>query len=300
MRVIDEIREGFASLDTNGARLISALPINYPAYVLRTNDGYGVAIEVDESYEISERFNSCRFHTGQLRMDGNVKNYLMLDSMFEDYRFEFASLCTEFVEPGKNGENRKSILSDPYVWWERWRELVGNTSREKRVYNVIAEMLALATKYGEDKTTEWAATKSGSHDIECETESVEVKSTIKRYGATITISGQHQLEHVKPLWLYFCRMEESLEGVSINDAKQILISNGYDENRIEIELERQGFEKGSSARNKKYKVLEKRKYEVNNSFPRIVKESFKGDQYPRAVVHIEYTIDLDGMEYTSW
>lgn len=300
MRVIDEIREGFASLDTNGARLISALPIDYPAYVLRTNDGYGVAINVDESYEISERFNSCRFHTGQLRMDGNVKNYLMLDSMFEDYRFEFASLCTEFVEPGKNGENRKSILSDPYVWWERWRELVGNTSREKRVYNVIAEMLALATKYKEDKTTEWAATKSGSHDIECDTESVEVKSTIKRYGATITISGQHQLEHVKPLWLYFCRMEESLEGVSINDAKQILISNGYDENRIEIELERQGFEKGSSARNKKYKVLEKRKYEVNNSFPRIVKESFKGDQYPRAVVHIEYTIDLDGMEYTSW
>lgn len=300
MRVIDEIREGFASLDTNGARLISALPIDYPAYVLRTNDGYGVAIEVDESFEISERFNSCRFHTGQLRMDGNVKNYLMLDSMFEDYRFEFASFCTEYVEPGKNGENRKSILADPYVWWERWRELVGNTSREKRVYNVIAEMLALAAKYGEDKTTEWAATKSGSHDIECETESVEVKSTIKRYGATITISGQHQLEHVKPLWLYFCRMEESLEGVSINDAKQILISNGYDENRIEIELERQGFEKGSSARNKKYKVLEKRKYEVNNSFPRIVKESFKGDQYPRAVVHIEYTIDLDGMEYTSW
>ena len=300
MRVIDEIREGFASLETNGAQLISSLPDAYPAYVLRTNDGFGVAIKVDEKFEISERFNSCRFHTGQLRMDGNLNNYLMLDSMFEDYRYEFASLCTEFVEPGENGKQRDTILTDPYIWWERWRELVGNTSREKRVYNVIAEMLALVEKYRDDKTTEWAATRSGSHDIECTTESVEVKSTIKRYGATITISGQHQLEHVKPLWLYFCRMEESLEGFSINDVKDILVANGYDENKLEIELERQGFEKGANIRNKKYKILEKRKYEVDESFPKIVKESFKGDQYPTAVVHIEYTIDLDGMEYTSW
>ena len=108
---------------------------------------------------------------------------------------------------------------------------------------------ALVEKYRDDKTTEWAATRSGSHDIECTTESVEVKSTIKRYGATITISGQHQLEHVKPLWLYFCRMEESLEGFSINDAKDILVANGYDENKLEIELERQGFEKGANIRN---------------------------------------------------
>ena len=70
--------------------------------------------------------------------------------------------------------------------------------------------------------------------------------------------------------------------------------------KLEIELERQGFEKGSNIRNKKYKILEKRKYEVNDSFPKIVQESFKGDKYPAAVVHIEYTVDLDGIEYTSW
>ncbi len=300
MKVIDEIREGFASLTANGAQLLTSLPSEYPAYVLRTNDGFGVALEIEEGFEISERFNGCRFHTGQLRMEGKLKNYIFLDSMFEDYRYEFASLCTEFVEPGDDGSNRTRILNDPYVWWERWKELVGNTSREKRVYNVIAEMIALASKFESDKSTEWAATRSGSHDIECESESCEVKSTIKRYGATITISGQHQLEHSKPLFLYFCRMEESLEGISINDAKHILISKGYDENRLEIELERQGFEKGSNIRNKKYKIIEKRKYEVNDSFPKIVKESFKGDKYPISVVHIEYTVDLDGIGYTSW
>lgn len=300
MRVIDEIREGFAALSANGARLITSLPSEYPAYVLRTGDGFGVAIEVDDGVEISERFNSCRFHTGQMRIDGAIKNFLFLDSMFEEYRYEFASLCTEFVEPGPNGECRKMIHDDPFGWWERWCELVGNTSREKRVYNVIAEMIALAERYKCDKTTEWNATRSGSHDIECQDESYEVKSTIKRYGATITIAGQHQLQHIKPLWLYFCRMEESLEGVSINDMKSTLVSEGYDESKLEIELEKQGFEKGASVRNKKYKILEKRKYEINDSFPKIVQESFKNDKYPTSIVHIEYTIDLDGIEYTSW
>lgn len=300
MSAIDEIREGFASIKTNGAREIQALPKDYPGYVIRTSEGYGVAIEADPKLEVSEKFNSCRFHTVVLGIDGISKNYLILSSAFEEFRYEFASLCAEFVEPGDQGLNRKSLLKDPYTWWTKWRELVGNTSSEQRVYSVIAEMLVLNQKRNEDPTAEWAATKRGSHDIECAEESCEVKSTIKRYGATVTISGQHQLEYVNRLWLYFCRMEESLEGVSINDMKETLISNGYDEGKLESELERQGFERGANIRNKKYKILEKRKYAVNDSFPRIVKESFREDKFPDSIIHIEYTVDLDGIEYTTW
>lgn len=300
MTAIEEIREGFASIKTNGARVITSLPKEYIGYVIRTPDGYGVAIEVDEKLEVSEKFNSCKFHTGLLGIEGAMKNYLILSSSFEEFRYEFASLCAEFVEPGNEGKNRKDLVNDPYTWWTKWRELVGNTSREQRVYNVIAEMMVLAEKRKEDPSTEWAATKSGSHDIECEQESCEVKSTIVRYGATVTISGQHQLEYVKRLWLYFCRMEESLEGVSINDMKETLIREGYDEGKIELELEKQGFERGANIRNKKYKVLEKRKYAVDETFPRIVNGSFKEDKLPNAVIHVEYTVDLDGVPYTAW
>ena len=300
MRVIDEIRESFASIKTSGAREIAQLPEAYSGYVIRTPDGYGVAVEADEKLEVSEKFNSCKFHTCQLGIDGVTKNYLVLSSSFEEYRYEFASLCAEFVEPGENGKNRSSLLSDPYGWWNKWKELIGNTSRDQRVYNVIAEMLVLLRKISEDSSTEWAATRSGSHDIECADESCEVKSTIKRYGATVTISGQHQLEHEKRLWLYFCRLEESLEGVSINDMKEKLIAKGYDPGKLELELEKQGFERGANIRNKKYKILEKRKYEVDDSFPKIISESFKGDKFPDSVIHIEYTVDLDGLEYTTW
>ena len=86
----------------------------------------------------------------------------------------------------------------------------------------------------------------------------------------------------------------------INDMKEKLISKGYDPGKLEMELEKQGFERGANIRNKKYKILEKRKYEVDDSFPKIISESFKGDKFPDSVIHIEYTVDLDGLEYTTW
>lgn len=300
MRIIDEIREGFASIKVTGAREIMSLPKEYPGYVIRTPEGYGVAIKVNDNVEVNEKFNSCKFHNIEMTMDGQKNNYLILSSSFEEYRYEFASLCAEFLDSGERGENRKNLENNPYDWWAKWRELVGNTSRELCVYNVIAEMMVLAKKFSEDSTTEWTTMRSGSHDVECSNESCEVKSTIKRYGATIKITGQHQLEHSKPLFLYFCRLEESLEGVSINDLRNELIKIGYDEGKIECELDKLGFEKGANIRNKKYKVLEKRKYIVNDKFPRIVNESFKGDKLPDYIIRVEYTVDLDGIEYTEW
>ena len=300
MDIVKEIREAFASIPNPGAINVKALPAEYPAFVIRIPDGYGVAIEVDENMEVSEKFNSCRFHTGLLSIDGEMKNYLILRSAFEEYRYEFASMCAEFLDPGDSGQKRQELLADPYTWWTKWKELVGNTNRDLRVYNVLAEMMVLYHKYKNDPSTEWAATRMGSHDIECSDESCEIKSTVKRYGADITIAGQHQLEHVKSLFLYFCRLEESLEGTSINEMKGMLVDAGYDEGKLELELEKQGFERGANIRNKKYKLLEKRKYEVDDSFPRIIQTSFKGDKYPNAITHIEYTIDLDGINYTAW
>lgn len=300
MGIVKEIREYFASLPTPGVREIESLPPMCKALVIRIPEGYGVAIAVDEKMEVSEKFNRIRLHTGTITINGVTKNYLILRSAFEEFRYEFAALCAEFVEPGENGSNRQAIISDPYSWWVKWKELVGNTNKDLRVYNVIAELMVLNHKFKQDHTAEWAATRVGTHDIECADESGEVKSTLKRYGTSITISGQHQLQHIKRLYVYFCRLEESLEGFSINDMKSKLVENGYDEGKLEIELERQGFEKGSNIRNKKYKPLEKRRYEVDDNFPRIVDESFKEDKYPSRITHIEYTIDLEGLDYTVW
>ena len=274
MTILEEIRDGFASMSSYGAMNINALEDEYPAYIIRIPDGYGVAIPVSQEMEVAENFNSCKFRTGLLSIEGNPSNYHMLISAFEEYRYEFASLCAELLNPGENGTNRKSLLECPLNWWKRWRELVGNDLKERTVYSIIAEMCVLEHKLASDSSAEWTATRMGSHDIECEDESCEVKSTCKRYGAEISIAGQHQLEHKKPLFLYFLRMEESLDGISVNDMKQRLIDTGYDPGRLEIELQHQGLEHGASIRNIKYKILEKRKYIVDDEFPCITRESF--------------------------
>ena len=127
-----------------------------------------------------------------------------------------------------------------------------------------------------------------------------MKSTVKRYGATVTIVGQHQLQSMKRLQLYFCRLEQSKSGISINDMKDKLVADGYDKDKIEQQLYQLGYEKGASIREEKYKVLEKRKYEVDDKFPKITKASFKDERIPESVIQITYTIDLDGLEYTVW
>lgn len=300
MDILEEIRDGFASMREQGALKILSISKEYPSYIIRLLDGYGVAIPIDDKTVVAENFNSCKFRTGLLSIEGVSSNYLMLISAFEEYRYEFASLCAELIAPGYNGDNRKELLQNPLNWWEKWKDLVGNSFKDREIYSIIAEMQVIEHKMKTDSTVQWTATRMGSHDVECATESCEVKSTKKRYGAEITISGQHQLMHDKDLTLYFLRMEESQDGVSINDMKERLIMSGYESGRIEQELQQFGLEKGASIRDRKYKTLEKRKYDVDEKFPRITNESFKDNRIPLGITQIIYTVDLDSIDYTTW
>lgn len=299
MAILEEIREYFASTQ-NGARDMKSLSPEYPAMVIRSNEGYGVAAIFDDERDISEKFANSKLYTQTLAIGGEEKKYLILSCALGSLRYEFATVCAQFVEPGIEGVDRKNLLEDPLAWWKQWRELLGNAISQRQPYSVIAEMIVLDELYIHDNTIEWSAVNAGSHDIEGNQESYEVKSTIKRYGATITIAGQHQLQSLKRLQLYFCRLEKSKIGVSINDMKNKLVSDGYDKEKIEQQLYHLGYEYGSSVREEKYKVLEKRKYEVDEKFPKITKSSFKNDHIPESVIQITYTIDLDGLEYTVW
>ena len=241
MGILEEIREYFASTQ-NGAREIKSLPNEYSAIVIRNNEEYGVAISFDDKRDISEKFANSRLFSRNLIIDGVEKKYLILSCMLDSLRYEFATVCAQFVEPGIGGVDRKNLLFEPFDWWEKWRELMGNTISNKEAYSVIAEMMVLDDLYVNDNTVEWTAVNFGTHDIEGYESSYEVKSTIKRYGAIITITGQHQLQNLKRLQLYFCRLEQSKSGVSINDMKNKLVADGYDKDKLEQQLYQLGYE----------------------------------------------------------
>lgn len=297
--MLDEIRQFFAS-QSRGAMLLTSVPDGFPAYVLRIPEGFGVAVEWDSEDNVSEHFANAYFHSSKMFLGGKETTLLMLTSFREDLRNEFACVCAQFVDPGLDGADRKALVGNPLSWWKHWRTLLGNVISDKAPYSVMCEMLVLEHVLSFDPDAEWTATKSGTHDIESPTHSYEVKSTIRRYGSDVTISGQFQLLAPKPLDLYFCRVEESPVGISINDMKKRLVDAGYDEARLENELTSQGYETGASARDKKYSILEKRLYHVDDSFPKITAESFKGDTFPMGITHITYTVDLESIAHESW
>lgn len=291
---LDEIKEHFSSRFHDGFRPLKGLDEEYPAWTMRNGARYGVLVPYS-GFDFHEEFNGCFIDSETLYLkNGSGNRYLVLSAVEESFRNEFAVICNYFVNPGPSGLERNTLLKEPRNWWLRWRNLLGNAVREKRVYDVIAEMLVLKFLYKKDKSVSWTATIAGTKDIENEVKSYEVKSTKKRSSSTVTISSLYQLDSAKSMALVFCRMEESSQGVSIDEVKESLVKSGYSKDEIEKHLQDMGI-RSSFERSKKFRVLESKIFEVDEKFPRITPASFKKDSYPEGVLSIEYVIDLSSV-----
>ena len=171
---------------------------------------------------------------------------------------------------------------------------MGNSSSDRSPHAVLGELLVWRRMFQINPTMRWAGPDSSSHDLVGMEFDVEVKSTIKRYGKRVTISGEHQLAVAKgkSLFLAFMRFEEGLGGESINSAKADLLRLGANGTDIEKHFESLGYQQGRSTRNKAYVLQEAEVYEVTNDFPKITPTSFAGGTTPVGIEQIKYEIDL--------
>ncbi len=303
MTLLQEIRNDFTGLSEGMTIELTCLEDKYKAIVTKTKkEGLMVGFPVDPDFEdISEPFTSCKYFTEMFTYKDETKKYLFLSCKIPNYQHEFASLCCEFLEPGPRGQYREEILKNPAAWWKKWTEILGNSITERNVYCVIAEMMVLDSLFQKDKTVTWLAAKAGVRDIESDTETAEVKSTIKRTGYEVTISSPYQLDSSKPFWLYFCRMEEAkTDGYSIKDMYNLLLKHGYNEIQLNNELQSQRLNLASHECNIKYKALEKLRFLVDENFPQITDSSFIGGHRPQGVDKIKYSVHLDSIKGEIW
>jgi hypothetical protein len=301
MDILGEIRDAFAEVEKNSAICLQSLGEENKAWVLKYDDWYGVGVPLNSSAEVSERFSNVRLWTKTMIVDGAENQLLLLTSSIESLRYEFASVCAEFLEPGGSGIERKKIIENPLSWWEKWRTLLGNSVKDKSVYSVLGELLTYEKLIDKGLKPNWAGPNGATHDIELKDSSYEVKSTIKRYDTIITINSQFQLQWIdKDINIIFCRFEESNLGDSINDVVDRLSSKGITREQIDRLLIKMGFELGSSSRLKKYKLLEMRRYKTDESFPAISAKSFKNGKIPDSIIQLTYSIDLAGISYENW
>ncbi|MGF6204026.1 hypothetical protein ABH906_000032 [Pseudomonas frederiksbergensis] len=297
--LLKEIQEGFANLDESGRMLpIKAMPAACPAWIFREGDRFGVAVECSEPLEISEGFAGARLRTVERVVGGQHRRFLRLESSIEWLRNEFGLICEHMISVESGTAARQALLADPLVWWQRWRHLLGNALVDRHGYDVLAELLALETLVIKGVTFEWSGPFSGVVDIKTPATDYEVKSTISRYGAIVSISGQFQLaaSSGKPLRLLHFRFEPVDDGLSIDLICDRLIALGVDAAMLEGALQRLGMEAGCSTRKEAYNLLEARSYTVDDGFPRITPASFTGGVLPAGVVQFEYRVDLSGLQ----
>lgn len=294
----DEIKKLFSDSDIDSAYQIECLPKDYPAYVVRLFNSFGVAVPYNGS-EINEEFANAKLHTGFITIEGVSRSCLFLTSAIEGTRNEFAVFCEDFVDPGVEGNKRKNLTDCPVEWWKNWRQLIGNAITEKRPYAVLGELLMYEYLLQKGVNVEWEGPNSTSHDLIGKDVEYEIKSTTSRYEKIIHIAGQFQMQKTKRLFLYFCRFEQNINGQCINDVVDRLITKaGESKDELNGKLSRQGYGIGSSARDEKYQVHEILQYEVNESFPKIIPESFVGGTIPKGIEHLEYNVDLSLLDGT--
>lgn len=300
----NEIRQYFALRSGNSAYVIDSVGKDYPAWVIRKNGRFGVCVLYDGE-DVYEAFAGATLHNEILNIEKyGDQNVLLLTSDNNHLRDEFSVICEDFVIAGDRGKKRLSITANPLRWWEKWKALLGDAESSKMVFDVVGELWAVIKLFELGKKPYWSAAKLNSHDIELldgAEESYEVKSTLNKTVSVIHVSSQFQFKSEKPLYLVFTRLEESEIGLCIDDLIEIIKKK--DPHRIveyENYLESHGFGKGNHYRKRKYVILERNKYIVDDSFPRITDDSFKGNMIPQGITHLEYTVSLDGLPHENW
>lgn len=298
----EEIRKNWLTDIVGYAQYIRSLEGGpYPAWTVKFEDGYGVAIPAGSDIVLNEGFAGARIKTMTIKISSdNQQNAIVLLSDSLSMAVPFSTLCEALVMPGENGEVRNSITLNPLAWWKEWKELLGNRNIDERIYDVLGELCVFKYFIQHGEESEWNGPDGASYDIESSKKFIEVKSSINRSKREVTISSQFQLfPSDKPLSLVFCCFEPAvMSGISIDGVIDEFQEMGFNTDLLNHKLEKLGFEKGMSARKKKFLIHEMLLYKVDHSFPTITPESFVGGVLPTGISKISYTVDLTGLDST--
>lgn len=303
MELTNIIREHFATLSRDGWRLIEFGDLNAWSYINRRtnyNRGYGVFVENIHNIEILEDFANVRITNSFIMMNGVEIPILLMLTDLESSKQEFASLCSHFVELGKDGENRELLQENPHKWVSKWQKLMGNIESTKTIYDVLGELLVVKHLVDSGVDHVWKGPEMSTWDIEGSDFVADVKSTSLKYDSIIQINSQYQLNVDTTLFIYFCRFEQSDVGISINDVVDSLKETSVSIDDIERKLSRMGYERRRTDRDVKFNVLEKRRYTVDDNFPKITLDSFIEGKLPKGVTKVTYSVDLSGILYDDW
>lgn len=294
-----QIMTNWDTTPTGYAAEITALfDDGYPAWTLKTNEGYGVAIPNGNNIEVSESFSGARLYNTPIALNGgDSQNVLLLLTDSETIRRPFAALCAELIMPGENGILRREVSDNPVAWWMQWKELLGNKNVDERVYDALGELLVLKYLANNGSHAVWNGPNGATYDIDADDTYYEVKSSLLRNKRQVTLSNHFQLDppNGKGLKLVLCQFESAQSGYCIDNLVEGLVELGYSKFDLNEKLAALGLEQKKSARKRCYDLHAMIIYKVDDGFPAVRESSFIGGVLPKGVESISYTLSLDGV-----
>ena len=274
--------------DLDERKAYKILQDDLATYILKINGMYYVGIPFNK-HKVNERFVGIQIKTEMLVYDNMSVNCLcLIASENVDYD-KFMLISEDFAK----ASNRAQILKEPYSWVDKWRTLFGDSLSNKKVYDVLGELISLRECYKNDKSFVWEGPNSGTHDLVAEKKIVEVKTTHLKKANVVGIHSSYQLSIEKPTYLYFVRLERKPYCLTINKLVKELSSLGYDETKLEDSLNKLGYAKGSRVRETSFDLLSLYSYPISKeTFPVFGLDELN-DAFAPAKNIIGYSLEID-------
>lgn len=262
-------------------------------YLNRSISGYAICIPFNDERNFNETFVGITLTTDNLSFEGKNFKVLYLSMIDTGDLKKFAYIGAEFIDI----VNRKSLLDNPYVWVDSWKEMFGDSKKKYLITDVLAELISLREVYRLDKTAKWQGPNDGTHDIVCENYVVEVKSTTHKTNNYVSINSRFQIDSTIDERLFFVRLEPKPYACSIDSVVDELVKMGYEKNELESLLKDMGYRKGNRTRKVTYDILSLKSYKVDEAnFPVISLDNLNGLCLSKNIVGFQLKIDLSNIE----
>lgn len=262
-------------------------------YLSRSVSGYAIAIPFDDERCFDESFVGITLSTSMLNYDNKSFKVLYLNMIDTGDLKKFSYIGAEFIDI----DNRTSLINNPYLWVDTWKEMFGDSKKKYMITDVLAELVSLKLLYAKDKTAKWVGPSDGTHDIVLENKVVEVKSTTNKTNSYVSINSRFQIDDTINEELFFVRLEPKPYANSIDSLVSEIADLGYDLDELENSLKDMGYRKGNRTRKMTYSVLGVTSYKVNdNNFPIIKLEDLNEMSNSKNIIGFKLTLDLASIQ----
>ena len=284
--ISEEIKEVFL---LGSGRVIEIERDGYCFYLSHQHNELFCAIPFDGDIRIYEEFIGFFMEDNYINVSGVPIKGLCLRAKDSIDINKYAQIAADFVDK----DNRTAILKDPFSWIDGWKTIFGDSIKDKKVYDVIGELLILKHLYSKDKSFVWEGPKGGTHDIVGRSLIGEVKTTKEKKKEVVEINSAYQLSIDKPTKLFFVRIEKKPYCQTINTLVKEIVGMGYNEDELEECLTKEGYRKGNRKRDDSYDLLMIKSFNITKEeFPVFKLEEINAFAPKKNIISFNLGLDL--------